>query len=180
MTDERPTKRTATDSCAPFTYYDSANDLAALLAHLGIERAVLAGMSQGGYLSLRCALTHPALVRALILIDTQAMLEELTELLEGQDVGLMLRAGTVEELRPQGFKLSKAAFKEIDLGEVDLKTLRVADKASNERIRITLDSYEFGPLFVGATSLRREARNQCLVYRCGAGKPMPQPVFKIL
>jgi len=71
---------------------------------------------------------------------TQAMLEELTELLEGQEVGLMLRAGTVEELRPQGFKLNKAAFKEIDLGEVDLKTLRVSDKAANERIRITLDS----------------------------------------
>ncbi len=71
---------------------------------------------------------------------TQAMIEELSELLEGQDVGLMLRAGTVEELRPQGFKLTKAAFKEIDLGEVDLKTLRVADKAANERIRITLDS----------------------------------------
>ena len=74
--DERGHGRTATDACAPFTYYDSANDLAALLAHLGIERAVLAGMSQGGYLSLRCALTHPALVRALILIDTQAMLED--------------------------------------------------------------------------------------------------------
>jgi pimeloyl-ACP methyl ester carboxylesterase len=29
-------------------------------------------MSQGGYLSLRCALTQPARVRALILIDTQA------------------------------------------------------------------------------------------------------------
>ena len=29
-------------------------------------------MSQGGFLSLRCALTHPEVVRALILIDTQA------------------------------------------------------------------------------------------------------------
>jgi pimeloyl-ACP methyl ester carboxylesterase len=38
---------------SPFTYYDSADDLAALLKHLGVERAVLAGMSQGGYLSLR-------------------------------------------------------------------------------------------------------------------------------
>jgi DNA-directed RNA polymerase subunit beta len=71
---------------------------------------------------------------------TQAMLEEVAELLEGQDVGLMLRAGTVEELQPQGFKLSRAALKEIDLGEVDLKTLRVGDKASNERLRATLDS----------------------------------------
>ena len=62
--------------CDPFTYYDSANDLAALLAHLGVQQAVLAGMSQGGYLSLRCALTHPEVVRALVLIDTQALQED--------------------------------------------------------------------------------------------------------
>src|SRR3546814_2417196 len=43
---------------------------------LGIEHAVLAGMSQGGYLSLRCALRHPQCVRALILIDTQAQTED--------------------------------------------------------------------------------------------------------
>ncbi|MGH7594534.1 MAG: DNA-directed RNA polymerase subunit beta, partial [Gemmatimonadales bacterium] len=68
------------------------------------------------------------------------MLEEVAELLEGQDVGLMLRAGTVEELRAQGFRLTRSALREIDLGEVDLKTLRVGDKASNERLRATLDS----------------------------------------
>lgn len=57
---------------APFTYWDSADDLAALLGHLGIKRAILAGMSQGGYLSLRTALRYPGLVRALVLLDTQA------------------------------------------------------------------------------------------------------------
>ncbi|MGH7584264.1 MAG: DNA-directed RNA polymerase subunit beta, partial [Gemmatimonadales bacterium] len=71
---------------------------------------------------------------------TQAMLEEIGEQLDGQDVGLMLRAGTVEELRPQGFHLTRAALREIDLSDVDLKTLRVADKTANERIRVTLDS----------------------------------------
>ena len=74
--DERGHAGTASDTLAPFTYYDSADDLAALLAHLGVARAVLAGMSQGGFLSLRCALTHPQLVRALILIDTQAGQED--------------------------------------------------------------------------------------------------------
>jgi pimeloyl-ACP methyl ester carboxylesterase len=56
----------------PFTYWDSAADCLALLDHLGIERAVLGGMSQGGFLSLRAALTAPERVRALILMDTQA------------------------------------------------------------------------------------------------------------
>lgn len=75
--DERGHGQTADPAqCEPFTYYDSADDLAALLAHLGVEKAVLAGMSQGGYLSLRCALTHPGLVRALVLIDTQALPED--------------------------------------------------------------------------------------------------------
>lgn len=74
--DERGHGKTAVDTIQPFTYYDSANDLVALLKHLGIQQAVLAGMSQGGYLSLRCALTHPQIVRALILIDTQAMTED--------------------------------------------------------------------------------------------------------
>ena len=67
---------TATGVCAPFSYYDSADDLAALLAQLGIQQAVLIGMSQGGYLSLRCALTHPDIVRALVLINTQALPED--------------------------------------------------------------------------------------------------------
>ncbi|HEX7759590.1 MAG TPA: alpha/beta hydrolase [Caulobacteraceae bacterium] len=74
--DERGHAGTAGETLAPFTYYDSADDLAALLAHLGVKRAVLAGMSQGGFLSLRCALTHPQIVRALILIDTQAGQED--------------------------------------------------------------------------------------------------------
>ena len=77
--DERGHGNTARDELAPFSYYDSADDLAAVLNHAGVERAVLAGMSQGGYLSLRCALTHPSIVRALILIDTQATIEDQTK-----------------------------------------------------------------------------------------------------
>lgn len=33
-------------------------------------------MSQGGFLSLRCALTHPEIVQALVLMDTQAGVED--------------------------------------------------------------------------------------------------------
>jgi pimeloyl-ACP methyl ester carboxylesterase len=60
------------DATEAFTYWDSADDLRALLHSIGIERAVLVGMSQGGFLSLRAALRYPELVRGLILIDTQA------------------------------------------------------------------------------------------------------------
>jgi 3-oxoadipate enol-lactonase len=60
----------------PFTYWDSARDVLGLLDHLGIERAVFAGMSQGGFISLRAALLAPGRVRALVLIDSQAGLED--------------------------------------------------------------------------------------------------------
>jgi pimeloyl-ACP methyl ester carboxylesterase len=69
--DERAHGQTA-KTTEPFTYWDSADDLHALLESLGVTRAVLAGMSQGGFLSLRAALRYPEMVRALILIDTQA------------------------------------------------------------------------------------------------------------
>ncbi len=56
----------------PFTYWDMADDLVALLDHLGVDRAILAGMSQGGFLSLRASLRAPQRVAGLFLIDTQA------------------------------------------------------------------------------------------------------------
>ena len=59
-----------------FTYWDSADDVLGLMDHLGIESAVIGGMSQGGFLSLRVALTAPSRVTALILLDTQAGTED--------------------------------------------------------------------------------------------------------
>jgi 3-oxoadipate enol-lactonase len=73
--DERGFGRTEFDG-EPFTYWDSAADCLGLLDHLGIERAVLGGMSQGGFLSLRAALLAPERVSALILLDTQAGIED--------------------------------------------------------------------------------------------------------
>src|SRR3954469_23998469 len=59
----------------PFTYWDSAHDLIAILDDAGVDNAVLVGMSQGGFLSLRVALLAPARVRALVFIDSQAGVE---------------------------------------------------------------------------------------------------------
>jgi 3-oxoadipate enol-lactonase len=60
----------------PFSYWDSAADCLGLLDHLEIDQAILGGMSQGGFLSLRAALLAPDRVRALVLIDTQAGAED--------------------------------------------------------------------------------------------------------
>jgi pimeloyl-ACP methyl ester carboxylesterase len=66
----------ATPATGPFSYWDSADDVLGLLDHLGVDRAVLGGMSQGGFLSLRAALRAPGRVRALVLIDTQSGQED--------------------------------------------------------------------------------------------------------
>jgi pimeloyl-ACP methyl ester carboxylesterase len=59
-----------------FTYGDLAEDLRGLLDHLGIGRAVIGGMSQGGFIALRFALKHPERTAALILMGTQAGAED--------------------------------------------------------------------------------------------------------
>ena len=64
-----------TAATGPFTYWDSANDALALLDHLSVDAAFFVGMSQGGFVSLRAALTAPDRVRGLGLIDTQSGVE---------------------------------------------------------------------------------------------------------
>ena len=73
--DERGFGETEFDG-QPFTYWDSARDCLGLLDHLGIDQAVLGGMSQGGFLSMRAALLAPDRVRALVHIDTQSGTED--------------------------------------------------------------------------------------------------------
>ncbi|MBL8988748.1 MAG: DNA-directed RNA polymerase subunit beta [Gemmatimonadetes bacterium] len=68
------------------------------------------------------------------------MVAELKELLAGQEVALMLKAGTVEEFLPAGTKLAADRLESIDLHDVDLKTLRLANKGANERVRMTIDA----------------------------------------
>jgi lipase len=46
-----------------------AADVVRVLAHLGRQRAVLAGHSMGGFVALKTALTFPERVRALVLLD---------------------------------------------------------------------------------------------------------------
>ena len=96
--DERGFGETEFDG-EPFTYWDSAGDCLGLLDHLGIDRAVLGGMSQGGFLSLRAALTAPERVRALVLIDSQAGVEDPERLPAYRQMQqTWLRVGPVDEL----------------------------------------------------------------------------------
>ena len=73
--DQRGHGRTVS-STEPCTLWDLTDDLAALLDHLGVENAVVGGMSQGGFIALRFALEHPDRTAGLVLIDTQSGVED--------------------------------------------------------------------------------------------------------
>ncbi len=67
--------RGAGESTAPdrdWTTADMAQDVAELLELLDIPRAALVGLSMGGTVALQFALTHPARLAELVLVDTLA------------------------------------------------------------------------------------------------------------
>src|SRR5215204_507929 len=65
---------------------------------------------------------------------------ELSAMLEGQTVALALKAGTVEEAIPAGTTLTRDTLQGLKLATLDLKTLRVENKKTNERIRQIIEA----------------------------------------
>jgi pimeloyl-ACP methyl ester carboxylesterase len=55
---------------AAYTHAATVADMAAVLDTAGVDRAVVGGLSLGGYMSLEFHLAHPERVRALVLCDT--------------------------------------------------------------------------------------------------------------
>ena len=61
-----------TPAAPPYAMDRYADDVVCLLDTLAIDRAVIGGLSMGGYIALAVWRRHPARVRALILADTRA------------------------------------------------------------------------------------------------------------
>jgi pimeloyl-ACP methyl ester carboxylesterase len=55
---------------AAYSADQTVADMRALLGHVGVERAVIGGLSLGGYVSLAFYLAHPEMVRALVICDS--------------------------------------------------------------------------------------------------------------
>jgi pimeloyl-ACP methyl ester carboxylesterase len=64
----------STHSPAPVTFSEQASDAAALLSHLGISRAHVAGHSTGGVVALELAVNHPSRVQTLALLEPTLMM----------------------------------------------------------------------------------------------------------
>jgi pimeloyl-ACP methyl ester carboxylesterase len=59
-------------SASEYSVAIMAEDIYRLLGHLGIESCCLVGHSMGGFMALQLALNHPAIVSALVLVDTSS------------------------------------------------------------------------------------------------------------
>jgi pimeloyl-ACP methyl ester carboxylesterase len=59
----------------PLSYEQMADDVAALLRHLDIERADVFGYSMGGGAALQLAMRHPTLVRKLVVVSASSTSE---------------------------------------------------------------------------------------------------------
>lgn len=81
----------------PMRFETMADDIAALIEHLGLERAAIMGFSLGGAVALRTGIQHPTVVERLVLVSTpfkrQGWHPEMTAAMDA------MGAETAEQLR---------------------------------------------------------------------------------
>jgi pimeloyl-ACP methyl ester carboxylesterase len=75
----------APESAAAYSQPISVADLAALIEHLGIERAAIGGLSMGGNIALNFAIAHPRRLSALIVADAGAGSDDTQEWIAGAE-----------------------------------------------------------------------------------------------
>ena len=90
----------------PFTFDDSADDVAGLLAHLGVGQADVLGFSNGGNVALALVTRHPSVVRRLVLASApfrrDGMIDGFLDALAGGTLQDMPAAYREEDLRING------------------------------------------------------------------------------
>ncbi|TFW35648.1 alpha/beta fold hydrolase [Massilia horti] len=106
--DQRGHGATPCDPVRPWTFDTLADDLAGLLAALGIENATLAGVSMGAVTALRCAARHPQRVSRVVASDGQwaapasaaATWQARIELVEREGMGAIVKPTLARWFRP--------------------------------------------------------------------------------
>ena len=112
------------DADRPLTYEQMADDVAALMRHLGVERGDVFGFSMGGGVALQVAIRHPELVRKLVLASVSyasvGMHPQLLEMIE--TITPEIFAGSpIEEAylrtapNPENFPTLVAKLKRLDM-----------------------------------------------------------------
>jgi pimeloyl-ACP methyl ester carboxylesterase len=120
---------------AGYTTRDIAADIAALLDHLAIERACLAGHSYGGAVALHFGLVHPGRTTALVLADTRVR-----ALQPGPAVGEWTHRETVRtRLATYGITLDE---------DGPASEFRVFEELAQRKVDVGLDDLKDEPFFV--------------------------------
>jgi 3-oxoadipate enol-lactonase len=96
----------------PYSIELFADDMAALLDHLGIAEAVIGGMSMGGYVLFNLLERHRSLVRAACFITTRAAADD--------DAGKERRLTMAREVKKFGPHLAADAFEKMLFAEESL------------------------------------------------------------
>jgi 3-oxoadipate enol-lactonase len=104
------------------------DDLLGLLDHLKLERAVLCGLSMGGYIALRAVERNPERVQGLILADTQAKADS--------NEAKLKRAAAIKSVKAMGVK----AYAEGFVKSVFAPQTLANNKAAVEKIRGIIQS----------------------------------------
>lgn len=86
----------------PFAFETLVDDLIALLDHLQISKAVLCGLSMGGYIALRTVSRNPERVLGLILCDTQSQAD--------QNIGRLHRYEALQTMQQKGVPVWTEGF----------------------------------------------------------------------
>jgi len=155
----------------PVTMDQMARDVVALLDHLAIERAAIAGLSMGGYVAFGIVRQHPERVGALILADTRAAAD-------GEEAR-MKRADLIALARAEGSE----AVAERQLPGLLGKTTRAQRPDLVEATRRMLESASVEAIVAGAEALRDRPDSTTLLESiavptlviCGAEDTVTQP-----
>jgi pimeloyl-ACP methyl ester carboxylesterase len=123
---------------APWFVEHAVDDLYETLSSVGAEKAVLVGLSMGGYVALRAVEKSPSRVRALVLCDTRAEADA--------NENKLKRAAAVDFVRRRGTAAFVGPFLDDALAPMTLaekpKTVRflrgVAEKAAPEALMAAL------------------------------------------
>jgi pimeloyl-ACP methyl ester carboxylesterase len=86
----------------------TVGDMAAILSAVGAERAIIGGLSLGGYMSLAFYRAHPERVRALLIIDTGPGFKKD----EARDAWNKRAYDTADRLEREGLDVLKSASRE--------------------------------------------------------------------
>jgi pimeloyl-ACP methyl ester carboxylesterase len=119
------------DRPGPVSFETSADDVAALLRHLGVDRADLFGFSNGASVALQVAIRHPGIVRKLVFASSMTRRRgaqpQLWEFMERADFSSM----------PQPLK---EAFLRVNPDAAQLRTMHDKDAAHMRAFRDVPDA----------------------------------------